>query len=175
MSKEIATFGGGCFWCTEAIFKSIKGVKKVVSGYSGGNVENPSYELVSTNSSGHAEAVQITFDTKIITYNDLLYIFLKTHNPTTLNRQGADVGTQYRSVIFYHDEQKKVAEKAINKAQNEYNEKIVTEIVPFENFYEAENYHQDYYKKNPDKMYCKLVIDPKIQKLKKDFKKYLKS
>ena len=175
MSKEIATFGGGCFWCTEAIFKSIKGVKKVVSGYSGGKEKDPSYELISTGSTKHAEAIQITFDPKLISYADLLYIFLKTHNPTTLNRQGADVGTQYRSVIFYHDEQKKVAEKAINKAQNEYNEKIVTEIVPFENFYEAENYHQDYYKKNPDKMYCKLVIDPKIQKLKKDFKKYLKS
>lgn len=176
MSDKIATFAGGCFWCTEAIFKNIRGVKKVESGYSGGKVNNPSYELVSTSSTGHAEAIQVTFEPKIVSYDDLLYLFLKMHDPTTKDRQGADVGTQYRSVIFYRDEnQKSKAEKAIKKAQKDYDKKIVTELLPFKDFYKAEDYHQDYYKKNPDKMYCKLVIDPKIEKLKKNFGKYLKN
>ena len=169
-----ATFAGGCFWCTEAIFLRVKGVKKVVSGYSGGNTDNPSYEIVSGGISGHTEAIQIIFNPKIISYEDLLYIFFRTHDPTTMNRQGADVGTQYRSIIFYHDEnQKKDAEKVKVDAQKLYNSPIVTETIPFNSFYPAENYHQNYYANNPEKAYCKLVIDPKIAKLQKDFKKYL--
>lgn len=175
MVKETATFAGGCFWCTEAIFKNIKGVEEVISGYSGGNLERPSYEQVSRSETGHAEVIQITYDPNIITYSDLLYIFFRTHNPTTADRQGADVGLQYRSVIFYADEaQRKAARNALKEAQKLYQEPIVTEIAPFENFYKAEDYHQDYYENNPNKPYCKLIIDPKIEKLQKDFKKYLK-
>ncbi len=170
-----ATLGGGCFWCTEGIFNQIKGIEKVVSGYSGGKMENPKYEQVSSGTTNHAEAIQITYDPKIINYKDILYIFFKTHDPTTMNKQGYDEGTQYRSVIFYHDEvQQQVATDLKSNLQKEYNNQIVTEIVPFENFYEAESYHQNYYANNKDKPYCTLVIDPKIQKLKKDFKKYLK-
>ena len=172
---EKATFAGGCFWCTEGIFKMIKGIKEVTSGYSGGNMDNPTYEQVASNITNHTESIQIKFDPKTINYKDLLYIFFRTHDPTTLNRQGADVGSQYRSVIFYADEaERKTAQNALNEAQKEYDRPIVTEIVPLENFYEAEGYHQDYYKKNPNKPYCKLVIDPKIQKLRKNFKEYLK-
>lgn len=173
---EIATFAGGCFWCTEAVFKMLKGVDKVTSGYTGGTMENPTYEQVSAGITGHAEAINIKFDPKTISYDDLLYVFFKTHDPTTINRQGADVGTQYRSAIFYHDEeQRNKAEKMITKLQNEaeFASPIVTEIIPFEIFYEAEDYHKDYYANNPDKMYCKLVIDPKINKLKKEFKEFL--
>jgi methionine-S-sulfoxide reductase len=170
-----ATLAGGCFWCTEAIFKRIKGVKKVTSGYTGGNIENPSYEQVSSSSTGHAEAIQITYAPNVISYDDLLYIFFRTHDPTTLNRQGADVGTQYRSAIFYHNEtQKKKAEKALKEAQRQYESKIVTEIVPFKKFYKAEDYHKDYYKNHTDAAYCKLVIDPKIKKLQDNLSKYLK-
>lgn len=171
----IATFAGGCFWCTEALFQMLKGVKKVTSGYSGGNMDQPSYEEVSSGISNHAESIQIEFDPKVMKYKDLVYVFMKTHDPTTLNRQGHDSGTQYRSVIFYHDEkQRKIAETVIADIQKDYNNDIVTRIVKFDKFFKAEDYHQNYYKLNPDKPYCTLVIDPKIQKLKKDFKKYLK-
>ena len=175
--KEIATFAGGCFWCTEAIFTRLKGVEKTISGYAGGKMEKPSYEQVSRGDTGHAEAIQITYDPKIISFEDLLYIFWRTHDPTTLNRQGADVGAQYRSVIFYHDEEQKqkvLASKEKIEKEGINKNPIVTEIVPFESFHEAENYHQNYYSNNSNKSYCRIVIDPKINKLQKDFKKYLK-
>ena len=177
MSLEKATFAAGCFWCTETIFKMLRGVKKVISGYSGGVIVNPSYELVSSGSSGHAEAIQITFDSNIISYDDLLYIFWRIHDPTTINKQGHDVGEQYRSVIFYHDDvQKAMAIKSKNHIEKEhlYKDHIVTEIIPFKAFYSAEEYHNNYYSKNLNNQYCRLVIDPKIQKLKRDYRKYLK-
>ena len=164
---ETATFGEGCFWCSESIFKRIEGVKSVQSGYSGGKVEDPSYEEVCTGNTGHAEAIQISFDPKIISYQQILEIFWKSHDPTTLNRQGSDVGSQYRSVIFYHDEkQRKIAEDSKKKAQKQFSRPIVTAIEPFKNFFKAENYHQDYFNKNQGAPYCKLVILPKLQKLK---------
>jgi len=157
--SEIATFGEGCFWCSEAIFKRIKSVKKVESGYSGGITENPTYEDVCSDSTGHAEVVQVTFDPKIISYEEILEFFWKSHDPTTLNRQGADVGTQYRSVIFYHNEkQRKAAEKSLKEQQKVFSNKIVTSILPFEKFYKAEGYHQDYYEKNKNAPYCRLII-----------------
>lgn len=166
---ETATLAGGCFWCTEAIFKRLKGIVSVSSGYAGGEKENPSYEEVSQGDTGYAESVQIKFDPKIIPYKHILDIFWATHDPTTLNKQGSDVGTQYRSVIFYHnEEQKKVAEKSKDEmeASGELKNNIVTEIVPFKNFYTAEEYHQNFYDKNKStNTYCSLVIDPKIQKL----------
>jgi len=172
---ETATFAGGCFWCTEAIFQMIRGVTKVVSGYAGGVTDSPSYKDVSTGKTGYAEAIQITFDPKLISYKDLLYIFFKTHDPTTPNRQRADFGTQYRSMIFYHSKaQKKMTEIALTEVRKDYSSPIVTQIVQFKNFYEAENYHQSFYNKNPNAVYCQLVIDSKIEKLKKDFKDYLK-
>ncbi|MBI2074719.1 MAG: peptide-methionine (S)-S-oxide reductase MsrA [Candidatus Levybacteria bacterium] len=175
---ETATFAGGCFWCTEAIFKRLKGVSEVVSGYAGGTMENPSYEQVSTGKTGFAEAIQIKFNPDSISYNKLLEIFWATHDPTTLNRQGGDIGTQYRSVIFYHNNgQKKEAESSkieIEKSDG-YSDKIVTEIKPFRNFYNAEDYHQNYYERykniNP---YCLVVIDPKIQKLLNKFNEEVK-
>lgn len=173
---ETATLAGGCFWCTEAIFQRLKGVKSVESGYSGGNppagADKPSYEAVSTGNSGHAEAIQISFDSKIISYDKLLEVFFILHDPTSLNRQGADTGTQYRSVIFYHSEpQKKTAQKIKEKIGELkiYNDAIVTEIVPFENFYKAKDEHQNFYAKNPTSEYCQIVIDPKIRKLYKEF------
>ena len=175
--KEVATFAGGCFWCTEAIFTRLKGVEKTISGYAGGKMGRPSYEQVSRGDTGHAEAIQITYDPKIISYEDLLAIFWHTHDPTTLNRQGVDVGPQYRSMIFYHSEEQKekaLASKEKVKKEGVYKNPIVTEILPFESFYKAEDYHQNYYSKDPKKIYCRLVIDPKINKLQKDFKKYLK-
>ena len=173
---ETAVFAGGCFWCTEAIFEKLRGVTQVVSGYAGGSMENPDYMKVSGGKTGHAEAIQITYDSKEISFKDLLYVFLRTHDPTTLNKQGADEGTQYRSVIFYETlEQKKIAEEALKEVQKELSSPVVTEISKLEKFFEAEEYHQDFYKNNPDKMYCKLVIDPKIEKLKKDFSSYLKN
>lgn len=173
--KEIATIAGGCFWCTEAVFVNLKGVEKVVPGYSGGSVENPSYEQVSSGETGHAESIQITFDHKVISYDELLYVFWKTHDPTQLNRQGKDVGPQYRSAIFYNDEvQKEKALKSKTEAQKFYASPIVTEIVPFKNFYPAEQYHREYYLKNRNAPYCRLVIDPKIQKLRKEFKDLLR-
>ena len=164
---EIAVFANGCFWCTEAIFSKIKGVKKVVSGYTGGKSSNPSYEEVSSGTTGHAEAILIEFDERIISYEKLVEIFFKTHNPTTLNRQGNDVGTQYRSAIFYNSiEQKKIAEKVRNKLESEnyFTDPIVTEITELKKFYPAEDYHQSFYEKNGDYPYCKIIIDPKIKK-----------
>lgn len=173
---EKAIFGGGCFWCTEAIFKMVKGVKKVTSGYAGGKMRNPSYEDVSTGDTGHAEAIEIEFDPKEIIYKDLVYIFFRTHDPTTMNRQGADVGTQYRSVIFYKNEaQKKIAEDGLRRAQSEFDSPIVTGIVPFDEFYTAEGYHQNYFEENPHSGYCRLVIDPKIKKLQEKLGKHLKT
>lgn len=172
---ETATFAGGCFWCTEAIFKKLKGVTKVTSGYAGGDIENPSYEQVSHGNTGYAEAIQIDFDPKKISYTDLLYVFFRMHDPTQMNRQGADEGEQYRSIVFYSDEeQRQEALEAVAAAQKEYQDKIVTQIVPYKNFFKAEGYHQDYYEKNKSLPYCRLVIDPKIKKLEKDFGKYLK-
>ncbi len=167
---ETATLAGGCFWCTEAIFKRLKGIESVMPGYTGGNVENPTYEQVSSGNTGHTEGIQITFDPRAITYEKLLEVFFKLHDPTTINRQGNDVGTQYRSAIFYHsEEQKKIAEKVKTEVAGNFSNKIVTEIAPFNNFYPAENYHRDYYFKNSSAAYCKLIIDPKIIKLYKEF------
>ena len=174
---ETATFGGGCFWCTEAIFRSLKGVGTVESGYSGGKTKNPTYQEVCTGETGHAEVIQITFDPKVIGFRELLEVFWETHDPTTLNRQGADRGTQYRSAVFYHSpEQKEVAEKykeELNK-ENIFNGPIVTEITPFDKFYKAENYHQDYFENNRTQGYCQMVIVPKIEKFRKIFKDKLK-
>ena len=170
---ETATFGSGCFWCTEAVFQQLKGVTSVVSGYSGGNVENPTYKQVVTGRTGHAEVCQIEFDPERISFKDLLEVFFNTHDPTTLNRQGNDVGTQYRSVIFYHSEdQRRIAEivKAELDKSGTWKNPIVTEIVPFEKFYEAEDYHQNYFRNNPDQGYCRVVIAPKIEKFEKVFK-----
>ncbi len=170
---EMAIFAGGCFWCTEAIFKRLKGVASVKSGYTGGLKENPNYEDVSTGSTKHAEAIQITFDPNIIPYERLLDIFWATHNPTTPNRQGNDIGSQYRSAIFYHsDEQKEKALESKEEMEKSatYKDKIVTEIIPFTNFYKAEEYHQNYYDRNQEYPYCQFVINPKIQKLLKKFK-----
>lgn len=174
---ELATVAGGCFWCTEAIFKRLKGVETVTSGYSGGARPDPSYEQVTTGATGHAEAIQIEFDPSIISYEKILEIFFHLHDPTTLNRQGNDEGTQYRSVIFYHNEQQEqTAEKVKQEVADEgkYTNPIVTEIVPFENFYPAEDYHQDYYDSNKNQGYCDFVITPKIQKLLKEYTKDVK-
>jgi len=174
---EVVTFGSGCFWCSEAIFERVKGVESVISGYSGGTVKNPTYDEVCTGKTGHAEVTQITFDPKIVSYDELLEIFWKTHDPTTLNRQGNDVGTQYRSVIFYHnEEQKQKAEYYKNKLTEEkiWDKPIVTEITKFENFYPAEDYHQEYYDNNPNQGYCAFVITPKLEKFEKIFKGKLK-
>lgn len=174
---EVATLGGGCFWCTEAIFKRLKGVVSVTSGYSGGKKENPSYDEVCRGITGHAEAIQITFDPAVIPYKTLLDVFWATHNPTTLNQQGNDIGTQYRSVIFYHsNQQKEIAEESKKSLASlaVYHDPIVTEITPFTNFYKAERYYENYYEKNQDAPYCQFVISPKIQKLMTEFKKELK-
>ncbi|MFB5599925.1 MAG: peptide-methionine (S)-S-oxide reductase MsrA [Nitrososphaeraceae archaeon] len=169
---ELATLANGCFWCTEAIFKQIKGVKSILPGYTGGVIDNPSYEEVCTGKSGHAEAIQIEFDPKVTSFEKILDIFWNTHDPTTLNRQGNDVGTQYRSAIFYHNElQKEIAENSKRDIEdkNIYKDPIVTEIVPFKKFYVAEDYHKDYYNKHMDAPYCNFVIYPKLDKL---YKKY---
>lgn len=174
---EKAVFAGGCFWCTEAIFQRLRGVEGVLPGYSGGDVENPSYDEVSSGTTGHAEAIQITYDSDVISFEKLVEIFFHLHDPTTLNRQGNDVGTQYRSVIFYMDEnQKKVAEKIKEKIEQEkvYEDKIVTQIVPFKAFYQAEDYHKNYYENNRDAGYCRVIIDPKIKKLIAEYSKELK-
>ncbi len=175
---EKATLGAGCFWCVEAVFQNLKGVHKVVSGYAGGTVANPTYQQVCGGNTGHAEVIQITFDPQVISFEDLLYVFWRTHDPTTLNRQGPDVGTQYRSAIFYHsEEQKAVAEtsKHDTDASGLWPNPIVTEITPVGSFYEAEAYHQNYYRQNPDQLYCRLVIDPKIRKFKKEFQDKLQA
>jgi peptide-methionine (S)-S-oxide reductase len=169
---EVATLAAGCFWCTEAAFSIIKGVERIEPGYTGGNVPNPSYEQVSTGTTGHAEAAQIFFDTQVISYKEILEIFFTIHDPTSLNRQGADVGTQYRSAIFYHNqEQKATAEKLINELEKEviWDKPIVTSVEPLKVFYKAETYHKDYYKKHPKEPYCQAVIAPKIAKLQHRF------
>jgi peptide-methionine (S)-S-oxide reductase len=174
---EKATFGSGCFWCTEAVFERVKGVNEVESGYAGGTITNPTYEQVCSGTTGSAEVIQISYDPDIITYDELLEIFWKTHDPTTLNRQGNDVGTQYRSVIFYHnDEQKKKAEeykKALDESGS-WDDPIVTSIESYNNYSKAEVYHQDYYENNPNQGYCSFVIGPKIEKFEKVFKEKLK-
>lgn len=175
---EFATLGGGCFWCTEAVFLEIEGVEKVISGYSGGHVKNPSYQQVVTGSTGHAEVIQVSFDPEIIPFVKILEIFFTMHDPTSLNRQGADVGTQYRSVIFYHsEEQKKVAEEFIAglNETNLFNLHIVTQLEPFVEFFEAEDYHANYYNRNQNQGYCKFVIEPKLRKVEKNFNDRIKS
>jgi peptide-methionine (S)-S-oxide reductase len=163
---EEATLGAGCFWCVEAVFERLPGVQSVVAGYAGGTTPNPTYEQVCTDRTGHAEVAQITFDPSKISYEKLLEVFWEAHDPTTLNRQGADVGTQYRSVIFYHDEkQKTAAEKSKQEVQKNFSDPIVTEIKPLTHFYKAENYHQEYFNKNSNAPYCRLVIKPKLDKL----------
>ena len=169
---ELATFGSGCFWCTEAVFEQLDGVKSVVSGYAGGAKANPTYEEIGTGTTGHAEVTQIEFDPKKIAFEQLLVIFWASHDPTTLNRQGADVGTQYRSIILHHSEAQKIAaEKSKKVAQPEFTSPIVTQIVPFTKFYKAEGYHQDYYRSNPRAPYCAFVIRPKLEKLQKKLAK----
>ena len=173
-----ATLGTGCFWCTEAVFLEVKGVHRVVSGYSGGYTKNPTYQQICSGTTGHAEAIQIEFDPGVISFEDLLQVFWRTHDPTTLNRQGADVGTQYRSVIFYHDEGQRVsAEKSKQEADDSdlWKDPIVTEIAQFDCFYVAESYHQEFYRKNPQQPYCFVVIDPKMKKFRKEMPDMLKS
>lgn len=175
---QLATFGNGCFWCTEAIFQRLQGVEKVVSGYSGGKVKNPTYKEVCSGLTGHAEVIQITYDPTKITFDELLEVFWKTHDPTTLNRQGADVGTQYRSAVFYHtEEQKQLATEYRKKldASGAFDNPIVTEITAFSEFYPAEDYHQNYFNLNGKEPYCSYVIQPKIEKFEKVFKSKLKS
>lgn len=172
---EKATFAGGCFWCTEAVFKRLKGVEQVDSGYTGGKITDPNYYQVSEGTTGHAEAVQLSFNPKVISYKTLLDVFWATHDPTTFNRQGNDIGTQYRSAIFYHStEQKEVAQKSMEQYQRKLKDIIVTEIKPFENFYKAEEYHQNYYDQNPSYPYCTFVIAPKVKKLIERFGKNVK-
>lgn len=169
-NMQLATFGGGCFWCVEAVIQRLKGVEKVVSGYSGGTVLNPTYREICNGNTGHAEVIQVSFDANILTYEELLTIFITNHDPTTLNRQGADYGTQYRSVIYYHDEnQKNIAEEVKAVLNPYFDNKIVTEISSLDTFYPAEDYHQDYYNQNKYAGYCMAVIAPKIKKLKKNF------
>jgi peptide-methionine (S)-S-oxide reductase len=176
-NNELATFGTGCFWCTEAIFQDVKGVLKVESGYSGGHVKNPTYKEVCSETTGHAEVIQLTYDPSVITYDELLEIFWKTHDPTTLNRQGNDVGTQYRSVIFYHNEkQKELAQSYKQKLDNSgaFDKPIVTEITAYDKFYVAEDYHQNYFNLNGNAPYCSYIIKPKVEKFKKVFADKLK-
>lgn len=174
---KLATFGGGCFWCTEAVFLEVNGIEKVVSGYSGGNAPGkPTYREVCSGLTGHAEVIQVSYDPKVISYEDILIIFMTTHDPTQLNRQGADVGTQYRSVIYYHDDtQKQVAETVVKQLASYFDNKIVTEMSPLNVFYEAEEQHQNYYRNNTEQGYCSFVITPKLQKLRKLHADKLKS
>jgi len=177
MNTEKITFGNGCFWCTEAIFQQVKGVIKSTSGYSGGHVENPTYEQVCEKNTGHAEVIQIEYNPAEVTVDELLEVFWQTHDPTTLNRQGNDVGPQYRSVVFYHTEQQKERAEFYKKkldASGAYDNPIVTTIEPFTNFYVAENYHQDYYNRNGNQPYCYFVIRPKMEKFEKAFKDKMK-
>jgi len=175
-NERKAVFGGGCFWCTEAVFKLLKGVVSVESGYSGGKIDNPTYREVCSGMTGHAEVIEVTYDPDEISYDDLLRIHLSTHDPTTLNRQGADAGTQYRSVIFYRNEaEKETVQNIITEMQGAYSDAIVTEVAPLEHFYKAEAYHQDYYNNNAQEGYCQAVIDPKLKKFKELFKSKLKT
>ncbi len=169
---ESATLGGGCFWCLEAVYSELNGVLKVESGYAGGHVKNPTYEDVCSDETGHAEVVQITYDPAVITYRQILQIFFSVHDPTTLNRQGHDVGTQYRSVIFYHDDnQKRVAEEVMREIEKTqiWNDKLVTDLVPFVEFFKAEECHQNYFKNNPNQPYCQVVVAPKVAKFRKQY------
>lgn len=167
---ELATVGGGCFWCTEAVFQMLTGVKSVTSGYAGGQTENPTYEQVCSGTTGHAEVIQIAFDPTVISYEKILEVFWEAHDPTTLNRQGHDTGTQYRSMILYHDTaQKEIAEKSKVTAQKHFADPIVTEIVALKKFYPGEGYHQGYYRSNPNQGYCRVVIRPKLEKFEKKF------
>lgn len=176
--RQIATLAGGCFWCLEAVFAQLQGVDSVLSGYSGGAVPNPTYQQVCTGTTGHAEVVQITFDPSVVSYREILKVFFDIHDPTTLNRQGADVGTQYRSAIFYHDdEQKRIAEEVIQEmtAAKVWDDPIVTEVAPFKVFYRAEDYHQEYYERNGHQPYCRIVVAPKVSKFRKLYLGKLKS
>lgn len=175
--QRVATFAGGCFWCTEAVFQRVKGVLKVQSGFSGGHVKNPSYREVCTMDTGHAECLQIFFDPNIVTYDDLLQIFWKTHDPTTLNRQGNDIGTQYRSIIFYHNEeqkQKAIASRDLLEFEHIYENPIVTEIIPFKEFFPAEEIHRNYYNDHTTQPYCQVVVKQKVNKLEKYFSEMVK-
>ena len=177
-SRELATLGGGCFWCLEAVYKELRGVERVVSGYAGGHLQNPSYAQVCEGTTGHAEVVQITFDPEAVSYRELLGVFFTIHDPTTLNRQGADVGTQYRSAVFYHSPaQREAAEQTIAEltAEGVWDAPVVTEVVPLETFYPAEDYHQDYFEKNPYQPYCRAVVAPKVSKFRKRFLERLKA
>jgi peptide-methionine (S)-S-oxide reductase len=174
---QSATFGAGCFWCTEAVFLNVRGVTKVVSGYSGGKVKNPTYREICSGLTGHAEVTQITFDPQIVSFEELLEVFWNTHDPTTLNKQGADEGTQYRSVVFYHDDTQRLAAEEYKKQLEEshvYKNSIVTEISPLINYYPAEDYHQNYFELNPNQSYCQYVVRPKVEKFKKQFRGKLK-
>jgi len=174
---QTGTLGGGCFWCTEAVFSELKGVEKVESGYSGGTVPNPTYEQVCTGRTGHAEVVQITFNPTVISYKEILQIFFTVHDPTTLNRQGADVGAQYRSAIFYHnEEQRMIAEQVVKEIEDAkiWDAPIVTQLAPFEAFYKAEDYHQEYFKQNPYQSYCQVVVAPKVAKFRAHYRAKLK-
>jgi peptide-methionine (S)-S-oxide reductase len=176
--REVATLGGGCFWCTEAVFTELKGVDRVDSGYAGGTVPHPTYEQVYSGRTAHAEVVQVTFDPKLLSFHDLLTVFFTVHDPTTLNRQGADVGTQYRSVVLYHDaRQKATTEQVIRELEDVklWRKKIVTEIAPFTVFYPAEEYHRDYFRRNPYGGYCQMVVAPKVAKFRSKFSDRLKS
>jgi peptide-methionine (S)-S-oxide reductase len=177
-AKEVATLGGGCFWCLEAVYQELRGVEKVESGYSGGDVPNPTYRQVCSETTGHAEVVQVTFDPDLVSYRDILEVYFTIHDPTTLNRQGADVGTQYRSVIFYHtEEQKRTAEEVISEIEAEgiWNNPIVTEVVPLDEFYVAEDYHQNYFRNNGFQPYCQVIIAPKVAKFRKQHLERLKA
>ena len=177
MAKELATLGGGCFWCIEAVFDQLKGVEDVVSGYSGGHVENPTYREVCDKTTGHAEVVQITFDNEVLSFGELLDVFFTVHDPTTPNRQGNDVGPQYRSAIFYHSDEQKTTAEARIKAFNEkgiWDNPIVTEVTAYDNFYAAEDYHQQYFENNPYAGYCQVIVKPKVQKFREKFFKQLK-
>jgi peptide-methionine (S)-S-oxide reductase len=173
--REIATLAGGCFWCLEAVFQDLRGVHQVTPGYTGGHVPDPSYEEVCTGTTGHAEAVQIVFDPGVVSYRDLLRVFFTIHDPTTRDRQGADVGPQYRSAVFYHSaEQRAVAAAVLAEVATVWDDPIVTELAPFERFYPAEEYHRDYYRRNPDQGYCRVVIAPKVAKVRKQYLEKLK-
>ena len=176
--REVATLGGGCFWCLEAVYQELRGVEKVESGYSGGHVLNPTYRAVCSETTGHAEVVQVTFDPSVVSYKDILEVYFTIHDPTTLNRQGADVGTQYRSVIFYHDdEQRRVAERVISDLESEgiWSDPIVTEVAAFDEFYVAEDYHQNYFRNNGFQPYCQVIIAPKVAKFRKEHLDRLKA
>jgi peptide-methionine (S)-S-oxide reductase len=176
--REVATLAGGCFWCLEAVYDELRGVEKVESGYSGGTVPDPTYRQVCTGTTGHAEVVQVTFDPEVVSFSEILQVFFTIHDPTTLNRQGADVGPQYRSAILYHDQdQRRVAEEVISELEAErvWDDPIVTEVTPFEEFYVAEDYHQDYFRNNAYQPYCQVVISPKVAKFRKQYLERLKA